>query len=202
MSVTALLPIHRHLQCAIDAAGAWALDPDRRTYLQALQHAPRGRAPPADEALLLELRGRLVAAGLGELSCPLARSLRAAQPLGAVQETEGDEGDDNSGSELLLFKDVAASVREGSEPGLAGGRIAWPGLRRALAAASARYLEPILGGSNRESVKVVMTGGQGSGPRRLNRWAGETDQTDCGMFGGTGAMYAHDRDGLIFLRQP
>lgn len=142
----------------LDAAASWALDADRAAFLVALS----ARCPAAaDEALLQELRWRLVAAGAGDASAPLALSLRAAGrvPLEAVAE-EGGAGAAaaaQAGVELP-FKGLAAAAR-GDGFSLNGGRVSWPALRRSLAAASGRYLEPVLGEVGEGRAKIMVTGG-------------------------------------------
>jgi hypothetical protein len=142
-------------QCVVDAAASWALDADRASYLAALRAASPAAA---DEALLLELRRRLVAAGAGDLTAPLAASLRKARAPPAAAAGVG-------GPAVVPFRDVAAAARgEGFE--LGGGAVAWPALRRSLAAASGRYLEPVLGEVAQGGARIVVSGGLRAAGRR------------------------------------
>jgi hypothetical protein len=140
-------------QCVLDAAAAWVLDPDRRAHRAALAFAPGAGAAALDEALLVELRSRLVAAGMGGLTAPLTVSLRTWQPPPA-----------GAGSlrSLLLFPRLAAGVVkvEGLLQG-GGSRVAWPALRRGLGAAGGgHWLEAVLGGDDDDKAagSVVLTG--------------------------------------------
>jgi hypothetical protein len=122
-------------------------------------------APSPDDALLEEMRCRLVAAGMGDLSAPLARSLRAWQPSTGTAGGEGQGGPGTSAGVVPLFAHLAQAhaAREGAFISGPGSRPAWPALRRALAAAGAHYLEPVLGGDrgDRAAGSVVLTGVQG-----------------------------------------
>ncbi|KAI8471914.1 MAG: hypothetical protein J3K34DRAFT_520120 [Monoraphidium minutum] len=148
-------------QCVVDAAAAFALDGDRAAFLRGLSASCPAAA---DDALLLELRARLVAAGAADLTAPLTRSLRAAAaaaPAGGLDAVAEDGGGGDAAAPLraaLPFRGVAAAAR-GDGFQLPGGRVAWPALRRSLAAASGRYLEPVLGEVGGGGAKIVVSGG-------------------------------------------
>ncbi|GBF89038.1 hypothetical protein Rsub_01755 [Raphidocelis subcapitata] len=133
-------------QCVVDAAAAWALNQDRRAYRAALGPAA------ADDAMLCELRCRLVAAGVDDLTQPLACKLRlASAPAGGQPE----------GAAFPLFPTaVERAVGDGAPVLGPDGVVAWPVLRRALAAAGGHYLEAVLGGEGRgePAGAIVLTG--------------------------------------------
>jgi hypothetical protein len=134
-------------QCVVDAAGAWALNPDRRAYRAALGPAA------ADDALLCEVRCRLVAAGVDDLTQPLACELRgvAAAPPGPAPV----------GAAVPLFPgSVQAAAGDGAPVVGPDGAVSWAALRRALAAAGGHYLEAVLGGEGRgdPAGAIVLTG--------------------------------------------
>jgi hypothetical protein len=144
-------------QCAVDAAGAWALDPDRAAFKAALVDGHLG-APSPDDALLEELRARLVAAGAGEHSAPLARSLRGWKPAGGA--AAGAPGERAPGVVPLFAHLTPPWPRPGALLPGPGGPPAWPALRRGLAAAGAHVIEAVLGGDGDDPAagRVVLTG--------------------------------------------
>jgi len=158
------LPLHttnaHHTQkCLLDAAAAWVLDPDRRAFRAALALAPGGGHTAVEDALVLELRSRLAAAGLSDISAPLTQALRAWQP--AASQTDG--GAPGSARSLLLFPGLVAQAPR-LEGLLQDGRVVWPALRRALAAGRGQHgLEAVLGGDrdDKPAGSVVLTGGCG-----------------------------------------
>ena len=161
-----------HRQCIIDAAGAWTLDADRRAYRAGLALAPNYGPAAVQRALLLELRSRLVAAGIDDLTAPLAVSLRHYKPSGPPPAATGTVTSDG-GHAVSLFQEVTASAGRDNAGFIQDGasRLAWPALRRALAAAGGHYVEAVLGGDddNKEAGSMVLTGACSTGKSTVPR---------------------------------